>query len=187
MKSNLILIGMRGSGKSHIGSELAKKMQMPFWDLDTVIEKKIGMSISHLVKTKGWGAFRQIESRACMLTAKKDNCIIATGGGAVVHPHNVEYLKQNGFIIWLKAPIADLVTRVTTAHSNHHRPSITGASISDEMREVYKEREALYQAAADLIFDSPTITGEKRKDVTMHTQKLFDILSGFDWQHVDEL
>jgi len=182
MQKNLIFIGLRASGKSHIGSSVAEILKLPFYDLDKVIEKKIKMTITHLVKTRGWDTFRAIESKACHKAAEKEGCVIATGGGAVMNDTNTHYLKQNGFVVFLRAPIADLAKRLESSTKNSHRPSLTGKSITEELEELWQERKAKYQAAADLIFDCPTISGDKKADVRHHSQELAKLLQEINWQ-----
>lgn len=174
-KQNIVLIGMRGSGKSHIGRLLAEKLEMRLYDSDKVIEEEIGESIGALVAREGWQRFRDIESATYARLAKKTGIVIATGGGVVVRTENIDKLKKNGVIVFLRVPLADLAKRLTK--SSHKRPSLTGADPAAELAQTWKERRKLYEAAADIIIDTPNVGDDKAKDIAEHAERILAKIS----------
>lgn len=149
---NIVLIGMRGSGKTTVGKILAKKLQKPYIEMDDLIVKKAKMKIPKIVKEYGWGYFRDIESHVVREVSEKDNCIIATGGGVVLRLENVEALKKHGKLFWLQGSVKTLSKRIG---DDENRPLLTGIlSRRKDMEQTLKERKNLYEKAADGIVDT---------------------------------
>jgi shikimate kinase len=149
---NVVLIGMRASGKSVIGKLLAKRFKVPHFDTDKVIVEQAGTKIANIVSDKGWEYFRQQETEACRKVSQKQGVIISTGGGVVLREENMQLLQQNGFVFFLDVPIEVLVARLNKSKQNKNRPSLTGQSIAEELEEVWQEREELYRDYADATF-----------------------------------
>ena len=103
MKTNIVLIGLSGVGKTTIAMELSRVLNMPYIDSDTVIEEDYG-SIPELFKI-GEGHFRQIERKVIKLLSSLDRIIIATGGGVVLVPENIEALREKGILFYIKRSI----------------------------------------------------------------------------------
>lgn len=143
---NIVLIGMRGSGKSTIGKLLAKKLNRKFIETDNLIVEKAGMSIPNIVKRYGWKKFRQLENAVVKKIYQYTNHVIATGGGVILKEENVKLLKKNGFLIWLIAKPETLINRIG---NDPNRPSLTGKSLKEDIQITLKERLPLYQRAAD--------------------------------------
>ncbi|MBO4439475.1 MAG: chorismate mutase [Spirochaetaceae bacterium] len=101
-KQNLILIGMPGSGKTSLGKAAAEKLNRPFIDLDTEIEKREHLSIPEIFAKFGESHFRAIETEVIAEIAKTSGAVIATGGGAVMNRRNRLNLRQNGFCVFIK-------------------------------------------------------------------------------------
>ncbi len=149
---NIVLIGYRGTGKSAVAKCLADALNRPCVGLDDEIVRLAGTSIPEIVETSGWEHFRDLESRAVREAAQRDECIIDTGGGAILRDQNVACLKQSGILFWLQASVADIVSRIG---GDDQRPSLTGAkSFTDEVEEVLAERTPRYAAAADHVLDT---------------------------------
>lgn len=108
--TNLVLIGMPGSGKTTIGRELARIMNRPFVDIDTEIEKKEGMKIPDLFQLRGETYFRQIESQLLNQFCSNLGYVIATGGGAVLREDNRDSIRRNGYVVWIRGDISNLET-----------------------------------------------------------------------------
>ncbi len=138
-KRNIVLIGMPSSGKSTVGKQLANQLQMQFIDTDKEIEKVAGKTIAEIFKTQGEVAFRDIESQVIAEVAAKQNCIIATGGGAVLREQNITLLKGNGTIYFIDRPLEKLVT-------TDDRPL---SSNRDDLVKRYNERYDIYCNTAD--------------------------------------
>ena len=101
-RSNLVLVGMSGSGKTAIGRKAAEALGKTFVDTDAVIVERIGMPIAEYFKKEGDPAFRKLEAEVIREYAAKNDLVLSTGGGVVKDNANIEVLKQNGRILWLK-------------------------------------------------------------------------------------
>lgn len=143
-RSNLVLIGMSGGGKTVLGKLAAKKLGKTFVDTDKEIVKRIGMPIADFFAKEGEPAFRKIETEVLHDFSSQNNLVISTGGGIVKNPLNVEYLKRNGRIVWLKRD-ADLL------QSGNGRPLAPDKAATLKL---YKERLPLYTAAAEAIAEN---------------------------------
>jgi len=141
-----VLIGYRGTGKSHVGRLLAERLSFPYVSLDKAIVSRAGMSISEIVSQFGWQGFRDRESREVREISVWDSIVIDTGGGVVERPENIESLRENGCLIWLKASVATIVGRI---QGGEDRPALTaGKSFTEEVAEVLERRTPLYRKAA---------------------------------------
>ena len=107
---NIALIGMPGCGKSTVGRVLAQKMGRPFIDIDGQIEAAVGKKIPQIFADDGEETFRQLETRVLAEEAKKSGMVLATGGGVVTRPENLDLLRQNSLIVYLKRELTDLIT-----------------------------------------------------------------------------
>ncbi len=151
----IILIGYRASGKSTVGRLLAQKMKIPFLDTDQMIEEAAGIEIKELVAGQGWKAFREKETEAIALLEGESPGVVSTGGGAVLSAENREALKKTGPLVYLKAPLADLIERLRRDEEKKQtRPSLTGESLVAETAAVLQERIPVYEEAADFAVDT---------------------------------
>jgi len=98
---NIILTGFMGTGKSTVGQELARQLDWPFVDMDTLIEARQGMPIRRLFETRGEAAFRRLESDLCRELAARRRHVIATGGGALIDPANLQAMSAGNLVICL--------------------------------------------------------------------------------------
>ena len=140
---NLVLIGMPGSGKTTIGKILSEQTGKRFVDMDQEIETRAGMSIPGIFERFGEGRFRDMESETAADLGKEHGLVIATGGGSVLRPENVDALRQNGTIIHLIRPVSAL--------STDGRPL---SKDIETLRAMEEERMPIYEAAADVTFDN---------------------------------
>lgn len=143
-RSNLVLIGMSGGGKSTIGKRAAEKLGKGFVDTDDLIIERIKMPIAEFFAKEGEPAFREIETKVIHEVSAQNNLVIATGGGIIKNPLNVEYLKRNGRLIWLKRD-ADLL------QTGNGRPLAPNQAAAQKL---YQERLPLYSAAAEAIAEN---------------------------------
>jgi shikimate kinase len=149
---NIVLIGYRGTGKTVVGEKLAQILAWPLLRLDDLIVQRAGSSIPDIVKKSGWDYFRDLESQAVVETAKKNSCVIDTGGGVILRQQNVALLKQNGLLFWLKADPDTIVSRIK---DDANRPSLTGnKSFVEEVQEILQQRTPLYQQAQDFTIET---------------------------------
>jgi shikimate dehydrogenase len=107
---NIALIGMPGCGKSTVGRILAQKLGRPFMDIDAQIEAAAGKSIPQIFSEDGEETFRRMETRVLAGEAKKSGMVLATGGGVVTRPENLDLLRQNCLIVYLKRDLNELIT-----------------------------------------------------------------------------
>ena len=156
---NIVLIGYRCSGKTEIGKMLVRELRRDFLDTDSLIEKNTGCSIEVIISRSGWDRFREIEKRLVKEVSRRDNLVIATGGGVVIDEENVKNLKENGWIVWLKGESEVLKMRMDSEQkSNKIRPSLTGADPLEEIKHVLEARTPLYEQAANLVVDTTTLS-----------------------------
>jgi len=152
---NLILIGYRATGKTSVGARLAEVLQRPFVDLDQVLVREAGRSVSDIVAQGGWAEFRRLEKQLVTRYRDARGLVLATGGGVVLDPDNVAALRKNGILIWLVADPAAIQARLTLDQPrNANRPSLTGEDTIREVAAVAEERTPLYQAAAQISIDT---------------------------------
>jgi shikimate kinase len=176
---NIVLIGYRGAGKSTVGSRMAIRMGKGFVDTDELVEERQGASIRDIVESKGWGHFRAAEKRIIQEVSRKDNLIIAPGGGAVLDPENVRALKKNGLIIWLKADREVLCRRIgQDSRTDARRPTLTGKGALEEFAEVMASRNPFYQRAADAEIDT---SGLDVEGVIEAALSIIGKMGGLDW------
>ncbi len=164
-RKNLLLTGMRCSGKTHYGKKIARLLGHPFVDLDREIEKAEKMKIARIVELKGWPYFRKIEQKICSEFSGKKGLIIASGGGVILSSKNMRALKKNSVNIFIFSDPEILAKRIATYRD---RPSLTGEAIENEIHTIWEERRDLYYKYADYVWDD---TGGKA------LQKLKNVLS----------
>jgi shikimate dehydrogenase len=155
---NIVLIGMRGSGKTAVGKILAQKLGRELVEMDELIAQKAGLSIPEIVEKHGWERFRDLEEEITAGVARRDNLINATGGGVVIRGQNVSRLKQNGLLVWLTANIDTLLRRI--GEDDQRPPLVESRSQREDMEITLAERTPLYQKAADITVDTENKTPE---------------------------
>jgi len=149
-EANIYLIGARASGKTTLGRRLAAKLKRPFVDTDQRIGLRTGKTVAEIVAAGGWEAFREAETLALSEVAVFTGQVVSCGGGIVLRPENRELLA-GGRVFYLKAPAEVLAERLEHSPAQTQRPSLTGAGIRDEVRQVLAEREALYLGCAQVV------------------------------------
>ncbi|MGI8419872.1 MAG: shikimate kinase [Candidatus Levyibacteriota bacterium] len=167
---NIILIGMRGSGKTIVARLMAKRLDREFIDMDQMIVKKNNMSIQKLVADCGWDYFRKKEDETVKELSQRNNTVIATGGGVVINPENVRALKKHGKFVYLQAPVEILLQRIKI---DLERPPLTDKkSPEEEMEELLKQRKKLYENAADVKIDTEALSPEEIADIIIEKLKV---------------
>jgi shikimate kinase len=135
---------------------------MKYVALDARIVEKAGLSIPEIVEKFGWPAFRDLESEAARELAVLDNVVIDTGGGIIERPENIEALRLNASIIWLKASVDVIVSRI---QAGTERPSLTGGkTFTEEVAEVLERRTPKYRSAAHHEIDTNQLTPQQVAD-----------------------
>jgi shikimate kinase len=171
---NLILTGLRGTGKSSIGRRLAVALRRPFFDTDLLIEQEIGEPIPQYVGRLGWDVFRDLEHQVICQVARQRAAVISSGGGALTFPRNVEVLKPSGIIILLAADPAKLAKRLERSYA---RPPLTGQpDLEAEMCALWTQREPLYRAACDVVLGVDAETTDEEADLQGKVSTLLTML-----------
>ena len=152
MVLKIILVGMMGAGKTTIGKLLSNKLGYDFVDLDKIIEEKSGVKINTIFEIEGEAGFREREFQVLRASIEKEKVIISTGGGIVTNEKSRTHLiKNNVFIIYLKANLQTLVSRLKNDNS---RPILNVDNKEQVIERILLEREPLYQDLADMTVDS---------------------------------
>ena len=107
------LVGYMGCGKSALGKRISFATKLPFYDMDTEIVKKTGLTIPEIFEKHGEEYFRQLETDF-LLTFRDEYCIIATGGGVPLRERNREIMRKTGIVFFLNAPFRDIWRRIAT-------------------------------------------------------------------------
>ena len=145
----IVLIGLMGAGKSHLGRQLATATGLPFKDTDNEVEKAAGCSIEEIFDRYGEADFRAGEKRVIARLFQDKPSIIATGGGSFINDETRRLIKNRGVSIWLRADL-DLLYRRT--QNRLHRPLLNQGNGREILAQLMKERYPIY-AHADIIFD----------------------------------
>jgi 3-phosphoshikimate 1-carboxyvinyltransferase len=157
------IVGMRASGKTTLGQQLARHCQSTFVDSDALFVAAHG-DIAAYVSKHGWPGFRQEEQRIVLANLKPGH-ILATGGGAIESPTTRAALVERCEVIWLQAGAALLQARLRLDQT---RPSLTGASVADEVQAVLAQREPWYRSVANRIVDAGLPLPEQLAIATAH-------------------
>ncbi len=144
---NVFLIGPMGSGKTAVGKQLARALDLEFIDADAEIERRTGVTIPHIFEKEGEAGFREREREVIDSLSARHNVVIATGGGAILFPENREHLSRRGCVIYLKTSVAQQLER--TRHSKQ-RPLLNGVDPETKLRTLLEQRAPLYESIADI-------------------------------------
>jgi shikimate kinase len=153
-KSNIVLIGMPGAGKSTVGIILAKMMSLDFIDTDVLIQITQGRSLQQIVDTNGHIALRDIEQEVLLGLHCRDH-VVATGGSAVYSEAAMKHLASEGTIIFLDVTLSDLEERVRNFDTRGLAKK-QGQSFAD----LFLERVPLYRKYADLTLGCSDLSQE---------------------------
>ncbi|VOK59630.1 shikimate kinase [Streptococcus pneumoniae] len=149
-----VLLGFMGAGKSTI----ARGLDLNYLDMDTLIEKRLGMSIANFFAEKGEEAFRQIESEVLADLLQRDQ-VVSTGGGVVVSQRNRDLLKTNSDNIYLKADFDTLYQRIA-ADKGNQRPLFINNS-KEKLAAIFQERQAWYEEVASRVLNVTKLSPEE--------------------------
>lgn len=154
-KTNIVLIGMPSSGKSTLGKHLSKITGREFFDTDKMITGSTNMSIPDIFKNYGEAHFRELEKNAVHDVSLKSGAIIATGGGVILNPENIDNLKANGRIYFIDRPL-DMLT------ATESRPLSRDI---DALKARFKERYPIYRSVCDEVLNGKLTLKEEACNV----------------------
>ena len=144
-KKNICIIGLMGSGKSIIGKDLSKTLNLKFYDTDREIEQKTKKSISTIFKEYGESYFRDIEEKICIELLMNDNCVISLGGGSIINKKIRKVIKENSYSIYLQVKLNNLLQRLK---SSKKRPLLNKIQDKkDTLEDIYINRRKFYEKA----------------------------------------
>ena len=140
---NLVFLGMMGSGKSSIGAMVSKKLNIPFIDIDNLIEEHAGMLISEIFKLNGEDYFRNLEERITIKSLKLKNVVVSLGGGGFINHKIRKIVLTNHFSVWLNWDDLILIKRIK---GNKKRP-LASKSTAQEIKAIINKRKNIYSKA----------------------------------------
>jgi shikimate kinase len=172
---NIYLCGMMGSGKSAVGKNLAEKLSLPFYDLDSIIEEKVSVSIPEIFSTKGESYFRETEQKVLADHLKNNKGVTALGGGSLQTAELTDNIKENATLVFIEAPLSVLLNRLK---SDKTRPMIadTGndeTQLRERLMKLIEQREPLYKMAHLHIDAGTKNTDELASEIVLKIREIY--------------
>lgn len=165
----IFMLGFMGCGKSHWGSELSKKLSLPFFDLDQKIEEKEEKAVADIFSEQGEEHFRILEKEMLhLLTESHDSFVMACGGGTPCFYNNIDYIKKSGISIWINCSIQCLHSRLVK--EKEKRPLInelTDEQLRSFIIKKYGDRK-IYYSQASIILNEDNVTLDKLLEKIFH-------------------
>ena len=169
-KKNICIIGLMGSGKSIIGKDLSKYLNMKFYDSDKEIEIKTRQNVNSIFEEKGELFFRNIEEKICLELLTQDNCIISLGGGSIINKKIRKAIKQNSYSIYLQVKLNNLLARL---QNSKKRPLLNKKLDKKQiLKNLYLQRQKFYEKA-DFVIDN-------NKDKSLVLEKIKTQLKSYE-------
>ncbi len=144
LKKTVALVGMMGSGKTTIGTAVAKALSVPFLDSDAEIEKAANLSITEIFARDGEPFFRRKETQIITRLLENERGVLSTGGGAFLNPENRRVISQKGIALWLRADLDLLWNRVRHKDT---RPLLRTADPYGTLADLREARDPVYGLA----------------------------------------
>jgi shikimate kinase len=151
MGGNLFLVGMMGAGKTTVGKALAQRLRRRFVDTDKLLVERTGVPVRTIFELEGEAGFRRRESALLAELARDNDCVVATGGGAVLDPDNRRLMREGGTVVYLRARVDSLWER--TRH-DMTRPLLATPDPRATLASILEVRDPLYVDAAHLVIDT---------------------------------
>lgn len=159
----IALIGLRGAGKSTLGAALAERLELPFLELDRLIEQESGLTLNLIFDFRGQAGFRELERQCLEEVLKRYTCfVLATGGSLVSEPGTFERLLSSCFTVWLRASPEEHMQRVIA--QGDMRPMANNRDAMSDLKRILSEREVLY-TKADIQVETAGRTFEESLDL----------------------
>jgi shikimate kinase len=147
----IALVGLPGSGKTTVGRQLARRLQLPFVDSDHEIEVRIGCSIREFFEREGEARFRDIEEEVLDTLTLAPAKVVSTGGGAVLREANRKHLHGRGRVVYLKSTPEELFRRL---RHDSNRPLLQVADPLLKLKNLFAERDPLYRDVAHFVLET---------------------------------
>lgn len=167
-KKNIVLTGFMGSGKTLVSKELSILYHMTVYSTDDLIEQKEGKSIKTIFEENGEAYFREIETQIVSELSKKKGVIIDCGGGVVLNSQNMNHLKKNGIIIYLKSTPESVLKQIK--NNDKKRPLLNVENPLQVIEKMMKERAPKYEEA-NFTVDVANLT---LAEITRKVRKIID-------------
>lgn len=151
MSTSCFLIGLPGSGKSTVGRHLARRIALPFFDSDHVIEQRLGCSIREFFEREGEDRFRDIEAAVLEELTAGPASVVSTGGGSVLRKENREHLHQRGSVVYLRSTVEEVFRRL---RYDRNRPLLQVADPLQRLKDLYSVRDPLYRETAHFVIET---------------------------------
>lgn len=149
-KRHIFLAGFMGAGKTSVGRELSRKLQVDFYDLDSEVERARGLSITEIFAADGEDGFREKETETLeILSQKASPAVISTGGGVVLRERNRDIMSASGKVFYLKAHIDTLWNRVRRKKG---RPLLDVKDPRAKFQELFMKRKNIYERLPHVVF-----------------------------------
>lgn len=171
-RTNLVLVGPMGAGKTSVGKILAERLKLEFVDSDLELEKRCGADIPWIFDIEGEAGFRARETEILTHLASQSGILLATGGGAVISEKNRKTLRRAGVVVYLSADAEQIYQRVR--HDNN-RPLLQVEDPRKAIADILKTREPLYQDVADIVMSS----SERESPLSMANAVLAELKKSF--------
>ena len=149
--TSIALVGLPGSGKSTVGRQLARRLELTFRDTDHLIEQRIGCSIRQFFEREGEDSFRDIEQSVLDELTQEGGGVLATGGGAVLRPANRNHLHSRCQVVYLHSAPEDVFRRL---RHDTQRPLLQVADPQGRLRDLYAARDPLYRETAHFVIET---------------------------------
>ncbi|MFZ2308638.1 MAG: shikimate kinase [Rhodoferax sp.] len=147
----IALVGLPGSGKSTVGRQLARRLQLPFFDSDHIIEERLGYSIREAFERDGEDSFRDLEEVVLDELTQNPKSVVSTGGGAVLRPATRQRLRERGQVVYLSSTPEEIYRRL---RHDQNRPLLQVADPLKRLRDLYAVRDPLYRETAHFIIET---------------------------------
>lgn len=172
MPGNIILVGPMGAGKTTIGRMVAKQLKRLFYDSDREIERRTGAAIPLIFELEEEAGFRIREKNVIADLTQLENIVLATGGGAILDQDNRNLLNKRGHVIYLKAPIEQLLKRTSRDNT---RPLLQTDNPRQKLEQLMAIRDPLYREVAHTIVETDACTVRKVVDTILNIVKKLDL------------
>jgi shikimate kinase len=166
---NLVLIGYRATGKTSLARLLAERLGWDWIDADVEIERRAGKSIKRIFAEDGEPAFRDLEAEVIADLCRREQLVLAAGGGAPMRPQSRQAMRASGKVVWLKAKPETIHARMSgDATTSSRRPDLTDKGGLEEIVQLLARREPIYRESAHWEVDTESKSLEHLTDEILH-------------------